>query len=282
VKAAGDWKVTAGANPGQLNVAAGTGWGQGVMDTTTAIETVTQATLPSSGTRWDLVVRRRDWTPPGGTTSLVIIQGTSTEQLPPRTQNPGVTDDQPLALVQWTAGYTSPTSIVDLRVWAGNGGMVAKDQLALSYLARVGARVTIAGQKWAYVLDSNDSPLWVDEVAETTPMLTLGGWTVTGDVTRQLLSDGRYRYTASGILVRTAAAVAIDRGGLKLGQIIPTAWAPSDRVDCHAGLNDNYNNYAGAFDLRLWNDGQFTCYSTYASLTLVQYGNFNFSGTWVK
>ena len=284
VKGAGDWKVTTHpTTPGGLNVAPGTGWGQGVMDVTDAIETVVQTSLPSSGTRWDLVVRRRDWTPPGGTTSLVIIQGSATQQLPPRTQNPGVTDDQPLALVQWTAGQTQPTATVDLRAWAGNGGMVAKDQLALTYLARVGATVTIAGTKWQYVLDSNDNPTWVsDSGLEVTSMLGIGGWTVTGDVTRQQVSGGRYRYTASAILVRQAGAVSIDRGGLKLGQILPAGWMPSDRVDCHAGLNDNFNNYAGAFNVRLWNDGQFSTLSTYASLTLVQYGNFNFCGTWVK
>jgi hypothetical protein len=283
VKGAGDWKVSAHPSTAQaVNIAVGAGWGQGVMDTTDAIITVVCDAI-SSGTRWDLIVMHRDWTPPGGATTGAKVTGTSTKQLPPRSTSPGVTDDQPLALVQWTAGQTQPTAIVDLRVWAGNGGMVAKDELALTYLARVGATVTIGAAEWQYILGDNDTPVWASDTGiETTSMLTLGGWTVTGDITRQKLANGKYRYIASGLLVRTAAAVTIDRSGLNLGVILPSGWTPGDRVDCHTGLNDNFNNYAGAFNVRLWNDGHFSFHSTYATLTLVQYGNCNFSGTWVN
>ena len=284
VDGAGDWKVTAHpTTPGGLNIAPGRGWGPGVIDTTDAIETVVQTSLPSSGTRWDLVVRHRDWTPPGGVSSATIITGTATKQLPTMDNNPGTKDDQPLALVQWTAGQTQPTVIVDLRIWGANGGLVAKDTLVQTFITRIGSAITIAGVRWQLVLGDNDIPTWVSDTGiETVSMVGLGGWTVTGDITRQKLPTGKYRYIASGIVVRTAGAVAIDRSNLNLGVILPTGWTPGDRVDCHAGLNDNFNNFAGAFNVRLWSDGHFSFHSTYASLTLVQYGNFNFSGTWVN
>lgn len=76
---------------------------------------------------------------------------------------PGVVHDQPLALVQWTAGQTQPTAIVDLRVWAGGGGLVAKDELVLTYVSRVGTRVKINGQRWSSELGTNDTPVWVNE-----------------------------------------------------------------------------------------------------------------------
>jgi hypothetical protein len=170
VKGAGDWKVSAHPSTAQaVNIATGTGWGQGVMDTTDAIITV-QCDAISSGTRWDLIMMHRDWTPPGGSTTGGKITGSATKQIPPRANTPGVTDDQPLALVQWTAGQTQPTAIVDLRCWAGNGGMVAKDPLTLGYVARVGANITIGGIQWQYVLDSNDNPVWKDSLAVESPI----------------------------------------------------------------------------------------------------------------
>ncbi|MDI2023697.1 hypothetical protein PJL18_04245 [Paenarthrobacter nicotinovorans] len=68
-----------------------------------------------------------------------------------RETTPGTRDDQPLYLLEWTAGDTQPTKIVDLRAWAGNGGMVAMDDLARVYLGRPGARVLIGGTDWAYL-----------------------------------------------------------------------------------------------------------------------------------
>jgi hypothetical protein len=163
VKGAGDLKVT--AVPGQplmVSVAAGTAWGHGVMDTETANTTITCDAI-SSGTRWDLIALRRDWQPlAGGPTSAVKITGTAEKVIPGSRQvQPGVVDDQPLALVQWTAGQTQPTQIIDLRCWAGNGGLVANDTLALSYLGKLGASVTIAGSEWNHVVGANDSPAWV-------------------------------------------------------------------------------------------------------------------------
>ncbi|MDR6794363.1 hypothetical protein J2X12_002900 [Pseudarthrobacter oxydans] len=162
VKGAGDLKVT--AVPGQpltVAIAAGSGWGHGVLDTETANTTVACEAI-TSGVRWDLIALRRDWQPlAGGPTSIVAITGTTEKALPSRNMEPGVIDDQPLALVQWTAGQTQPTTIIDLRCWAGNGGLVAMDQLALTYLDKIGSSVTIAGVEWNLVIGANDTPAWV-------------------------------------------------------------------------------------------------------------------------
>lgn len=165
VKGADDLKVS--AVPGQplmLSVAAGTGWGHGVMDTETTNTTIACDTI-SSGVRWDLIALRRDWQPlAGGPTSVAKVTGGSEKVLPDsRKQSPGVWDDQPLALVQWTAGQTQPTSIIDLRCWGGNGGLNAVDELALTYLAKLGAKVRIGTTTWSYEPGANGIPAWTRE-----------------------------------------------------------------------------------------------------------------------
>ena len=170
----GDMKVSAGATAGQVNVAPGTAWGPALVDVSDSIATVTQSSLPSSGSRWDLVVLRRDWTPPGGSSSFQIITGSATKQLPAalssasssstsgRNVFPGTVDDQPLALVRWQAGYTSPQEIVDLRVWAANGGVIAADPLVMSYITQPGSVLRIGKDEWIRDLDANGSPQWTN------------------------------------------------------------------------------------------------------------------------
>lgn len=173
VLGAGDWKVTAHPSTAQaVNIAPGAGWGRGVRDTTS--ETITVNCDPiTSGTRWDLIAMRRDWTPPGGETRGATVTGTPAKQIPPRQMQPGVKDDQPLALVQWTAGQTQPTAMVDLRCWAGNGGIVAADSLALGYLERIGAAVMIGPTLWRRVISGNGLPEWA---ATGTKAITYGGY----------------------------------------------------------------------------------------------------------
>jgi len=184
VAAAGDWKVSAHPSTAQaVNVAAGSGWGRGVFDASSSVVTV-QCDPISSGTRWDLIVARRDWQPVNGSTVFAKVTGGSSKTIPTRLTNPGVQDEQPLALVQWTAGQTQPTSIVDLRCWAGNGGMVAKDALAKSYLNTVGAEVYIAGVVWRYALGTNDVASWVAASTSTTyAPLGVSGYSLTGTIT---------------------------------------------------------------------------------------------------
>lgn len=163
VVGAGDWKVTAHPSTAQaVNVAVGKGWGRGVFDTSDSIVTVQCAPI-SSGTRWDLIAARRNWQPVNGTTTFGAISGGATADIPGRLTQPGVQDDQPIALVQWTAGQTQPSQIMDLRVWAGNGGLYAKSYLVRSYLTSVGTSVRIGDAVWSLKLGDNDVPTWVKD-----------------------------------------------------------------------------------------------------------------------
>jgi hypothetical protein len=210
VVAAGDWKVTAGANAGQVNIAPGTGWAHGVTTVSDAIASPIQSSLPTGtgATRWDLVALRRDWQPPGGTADFVIIKGSSTKQIPVaaaapgstgRQVFPGIIHDQPIALVQWTAGYSSPTSIIDLRVWAANGGMVGKDALVRTFLDQVGTQITINGEEWVRELDANGSPKWSNV---TTDPDAPGPWVNIGAANGWTNLIGRCRKLARGTMLQ--------------------------------------------------------------------------------
>lgn len=120
-----------------------------------------QLPIVASGSRWFLVAMRFDWQPPGGTVTPVYVAGTADRAVPAgRLKFAGVQDDMPVALVQVTAGKQVPTAVVDLRVWAGNGGISAWDPLALAFLGRLGSRVLIGPDEWIYDLDAVDNPVW--------------------------------------------------------------------------------------------------------------------------
>jgi len=144
-----------------VSVAAGQAWGHGVYDDFTSNTTIALSSV-SSGSRWDLIAVRRDWSGSDGTTTLVKINGSSSRSIPSgRNEGPGLLDDQPIALVQITAGQTQPTAIVDLRCWSGNGGVYAQDELALAYLDSVGSQVVINGRTWSRgTSGSGGSAVW--------------------------------------------------------------------------------------------------------------------------
>src|SRR4029453_2442286 len=158
-----DFKVTAHpSTPLAVNVAEGTAWGHGVLDISDATETVV-CSAPAAGTsRWDLICIRRDWTPSvGGPSIITKVEGGSSKAIPTdREHDPGTLDDQPLALVLWTAGQTQPTQIVDLRCWQGDGGVLAVDILARDYLDRVGTKVNIGGVVWQRTIGAGDLATW--------------------------------------------------------------------------------------------------------------------------
>lgn len=168
VQGPGDWQVTADpTGDRQVKIAIGSGHGRGIYDTSDAVATVQLAAV-ASGTRWDLVYARRDWQTGVKATSFARTTGTATREIPAgRANNPGVQDDQPLALVQLTAGQSVPTAVVDLRCWAVNGGVLAVDGLALWYLDAVGACVRIGDVEYMRTLDPNGTPVW--KTSFTTP-----------------------------------------------------------------------------------------------------------------
>lgn len=143
------WKVTAVVGPDRtVRIAVGTGYADGVLSTSDATVDVQLAAI-ASGTRWDAVVARRDWTPtPGGGTTFVAVSGTAAQALPAGLlSNPGVSSDQVLALVQLTAGQSTPTAVLDMRALPTVAAMYP-NTLALPPTAPLGAIALVAGRQY--------------------------------------------------------------------------------------------------------------------------------------
>lgn len=155
--------VTQVAGTRMVSIAAGLAWGRGVMDISdTAVNVQLEAV--TTGSRYDLIALRRSWGPAnGGPSEIVIIKGTSSKALPSmRQSNPGVVDDQPIALVRVQAGSTSIPEIIDLRVWARNGGLYAVDDLARSYIASVGTEIVVKNNLWRRIVGANNTASWLN------------------------------------------------------------------------------------------------------------------------
>jgi len=161
VRSPTDWKVTAVSGADRtVSIAAGRGFGLGVIDKTAANDTI-QLDPITSGSRWDLIACRRDPTPTKGKSEFIKINGGATPVIPGgRLSGPGI-HDQPLALVQVTAGQTQPTGFIDLRTWSGDGGgLVANHDLVRTFLNQVGTRLQINGIDWVRRVGDNDTPEW--------------------------------------------------------------------------------------------------------------------------
>nr|WP_274635526.1 hypothetical protein [Microbacterium bovistercoris] len=173
--------ASAGTGDREVKVSAGSAAGQGILDTSDAVASLTGAAV-ASGSRWDLVALRRDWTANdnAGESTLVLIQGSAAKAIPTREMGPGVKDDQPLWLVRFTAGQTAPQEFVDLRCWHGDGGLAAKNLMARDYLTRIGTRVWIQGITWVLGFNSSGLAAWVPDsvvVSSTQPPYVEGlGW----------------------------------------------------------------------------------------------------------
>lgn len=166
-----DFKATTQAGDRIVAISDGISLGPGTRDVATSIPAIQFAA--ATGTRWDLVVLRRDWQPPGGASSIAIVQGGASKAYPAIgtastnwNRRPGIMDDQPLYLQE--VNGTLLGSRVDLRCWAGHGGLYAKDDLVRTYLDRVGAEVNVNGVQWLNRLGTNDQPGWVkvDEIGK--------------------------------------------------------------------------------------------------------------------
>lgn len=198
----------------QVTALAGNAIGRGVYDETTIAHTTDIAPVVSGTTeRYDLIVLRRNWQTK--TTTVERIEGTATRALPARNVDPGVIDDQPLALVRWVADRTDPAEIIDLRVWQSNGGAVAVDKLALTYLAEPGAVVRIGDELFTHLVTSDPqgvtSAAWDRVNLRALPLYGVGA-TLSGD------PDGGYGpgYAADrgpdDYLFQAGTAVAISDG----------------------------------------------------------------------
>lgn len=187
------WQVSAVAGADRtVSIARGTGWGHHVVDESDTNYTLQGGTV-STGSRWDMVVLRRDWGPiGGGTSSFRLIRGGTRAALPSRENNPGVLDEQPIALVEFRAGQTQPATIIDLRCWAANGGAEVAHDLALSYLGAPGAAIKTptgihrytkgANNVWAWGLaDAYRPQLVIEDTDATAPLIKTDTVTVRTD-----------------------------------------------------------------------------------------------------
>lgn len=144
VVGADDLKVSVTTGDRMLLVGAGTAWGHNIMDTL-GVSVSVQLDAVASGSRWDMVVLRRDVT---ARTTVEVVKGTASLVLPSLTTSSASHPDQPLALVRVMAGQTTVQEIIDLRCWAGPGGVVIADAMALSYLDTPGTTVHHGRDTW--------------------------------------------------------------------------------------------------------------------------------------
>lgn len=219
-----DWKVTAVTGADRtISVATGKGWGHGIFDEITANVTL-QLDSVSSGSRWDLIVMRRNWTGAGGLSTITKVNGTTAKEIPAsRAIGPGVIDEQPIALVQVTAGQTQPTAIVDLRCWGSNGGLYAKDDLAKGYLNKVGAEVRIGLIVWRYTLGVNDIPGWEAELSPGVySAIQVSGYSITGTISVEQVGTKK-RVVVDITVKRTGSSGTIGTDFASFGSVLPVA-----------------------------------------------------------
>jgi hypothetical protein len=212
-----DWRVEPVPSADRtISIATGKGWGHGVFDENTASVTIQLDTV-SSGSRWDLIVMKRDWTGVGGSSTFVKVNGTSAMEIPVgRISGPGVIDDQPIALVQVNAGQTAPGTIVDLRVWAGSGGVTMVHDLALTYMASsLGTHILDSGNGMKYQrrVGPDGNPLWSVSAPDGYAPLHGSGGTLAGGIPTWLGLAGSGSFL---IQAGTQVAVSDDFGNCRL------------------------------------------------------------------
>lgn len=174
-----DFNATPGVGDRAVAISAGVAAGAGVVDTSDGPVTLL---LPSvaSGDRWDLIGLQRHWAT--GISTVVRVAGGTSKALPSRSTTPGVEDVQPLWLLRVRAGQTTVQEYVDLRVWVGDGGAYANDDLVRSYMDRVGTLLRVGSAHWVRRIDSTGAAVWESATADGgwTTISTLGsGWTAT-------------------------------------------------------------------------------------------------------
>ncbi|RHA43682.1 hypothetical protein [Cellulomonas rhizosphaerae] len=233
IQTASALKATPGAGDRAVAIAPGSAWGDGVLSTWAGPSpvTVTGGTV-SSGSRWDTVVIRRTWQPLSSPTGLAQIMllpgGTAKEISSSRKIDAGLTQsDQPIALVRFTAGQTAVQEIVDLRCWAGPGGLYANELEVLQYLNDPGTRIRIRDTQWDRVVDPTNatlvwapSPLRTETTAAGGDGVAATGWAVVPAETK-IVRRGKERELWLGLL-RPGAAVTVDATGNVADQLIYT------------------------------------------------------------
>lgn len=198
-----DAKVVSGSGDRGIIIRAGTVIGDGIMD---VFESDTPMNLPAvtTGDRYDMIVLRRTWnaTPGASTSVYAVVTGGPNRSLPSRNTNRGVLSDQPIALVKLRAGSTAIQEIIDLRVWAHNGGVYGLDELVKNYLDQPGTHLTVNGTSWVRMISastSNNAAAWI----QTGSLGAINLWGNTGGV----LDGGTAPQTGTLFLVQAGTTV---------------------------------------------------------------------------
>ncbi|MEV8134288.1 hypothetical protein [Microbacterium aurantiacum] len=204
------WRVQTTAGTRAIQIPTGSGWGYGVRDISDSPETLNLSSVPT-GTRWDLIVVRRNWST--GETTFAVVEGGSSRSIPARATSGGDIDEQPLALVRVDSGSSVVGEIVDLRVMCDLGGVIAFDELALSYLGFAGAELWIDGRVWRRIVGPTGVSTWASEPRGDTGWLAEGvsfsvqsGWRLDGYRMRKI-GD---RVTGYLTITRTAGTVSFN------------------------------------------------------------------------
>ena len=198
-----------------VDISPGEFGGAGVFDTSN--EKVTLRFDPvSSGWRYDLIVARRNWQGVGGKTEFKVVKGGSVRRIPAFHRNPGVLDDQLLALIPIQAGRAQVDGIIDLRGFAMNSAAIVRDPLALEGYNNWPGMVVHVGRE-IYTLQPDRT--WVRTglihavkpayrfrmrrkitVKEGAWTLLKGGWTLTEDNSMgvKVLPSGHVEFPKSG------------------------------------------------------------------------------------
>ncbi|WP_346921294.1 hypothetical protein [Glutamicibacter creatinolyticus] len=237
IDGAGHFAVSQVAGTRMIGVAPGLAWGRGVMDISDAASVI-QLDPVSSGSRWDLIALRRTWGPVnGGPTELVVIKGTSSKQIPAgRQKDPGVADDQPLALARVQAGSSSIPEIVDLRVWGRNGGQLyARHDLVRSYIDSVGTEINVNGTLWQRIVGANSVAAWqksgtINESGWTTTKSGFkSGWTGKDSFMVYRVRNGLCHFRVE--FERSGKAIAVPGNGNITNEVVAIAPSPARPVD---------------------------------------------------
>lgn len=216
-----------------VQVAAGAGFGHGVLSESDTVVNL-QAPAVLSGSRWDTVVLRRDWQPPGGTAAVMLLQGTSSKLVASsRKTGPGVLDDQLLALVRFQAGQTLPQEIIDLRTWPSK--VYAANDLAALPGASLGTEAVVGGIRYRRELDASQNLAWVadrtnvavglvaNEKISTAAISFESGWTFAGGYTTRVLRIGNF--VQLDLSIRRSGAEVNPGATVTIGQI-PAEFRP--------------------------------------------------------
>ncbi len=207
---ASDWACTPVAGVTHtIRISAGGGFAHGVRAVSDASVDVSASPAVTTGTRWDTVAAKYDWS--AGTVSFVILPGSATQayasDVTAPANQPGGVFYQPLALVQFTAGVQTATSVLGKRTWPSK--VYAANSVDAMIRPRRGMIVDVDGTQWRYT-----SGGWVNDREWVSPAL-LNGWqayvTAVGD-TRPV------QYTRRAGIVSIVGSVR---------RSVPAAQAPS-------------------------------------------------------